>query len=397
MDRTHAVDNVAVLPAPAPAGTPGYYGPGTTVNHEDMNGFKEALCVPLEDGGVTLDKDNYTQFATLLSGVHGIVSSVRTNLATTGASTYDKKAAMAVEGAVCTGIDTAAIAGKTQTVSQNYSAAIAGQSQTIGATHSIALAGTSQTVNGATSAAVAGTGQTVTGNQAAAIAGVAQNVKNAQSSAMAGNNQIITSGAASVISGQYYELVDNYCIASGYGTSAPANHGDGLTNKNLSHYLNAQTGEVRHLGDLKIGGNVNDGTGYLFKAEATTGLTYQPKLKKTSAVTINGGVSAAAIAWADYANEPTIEIEYQITCTNAGGETVNHGTAIQLALPASWPVEHVQSISNHIGAGVSGAYWHANVDCTANTVDLYLSGANAAYAAGATQTINLILHRCDPT
>lgn len=367
MNRTRAVDNVAVMPAPSGSThAPGYIDVGTTSDVEWANGLTEAVCRPLEDGGVTLDTDDYDQFAVLLSGVHGTVSAVRTTLATVAVSTNSKQVASAVTDAICSG---------------TFSQCNAGREQTASGASSQCNAGLEQTASGTSSQCNAGDQLIASGGYCQAEAGV----------------ELDNSGNYSKLAcGKYAELIDDTCFAMGYAVAAPVNFHDGLTNKNLTHYFNCLTGEARHESHLKVGGSVDTGVGATFKVIGSTGLTYQPKLKKTSTVTINGGVSAAAIAWADYADEPTIEIEYQIRCTSAG-ETVNHGTAIQLALPASWPVEHTQTINNHIGGGVSGAYWHANVDCTANTVDLYLSGANAAYANGATQTVNLILHRCDPT
>lgn len=270
MDRTKAIDNVAVRPAPSGSThAAGYFADGTTVEAEFLNGVMDSLVVPLEDGGITPDTDDYEQFAKLLSGVHGIVSSVRTTLATVAVTTKSKQAAIAAESALCSAIDNAAIAGKTQAVTGNYCAAIAGQGQSVGAgTHSAALAGTSQTVTGGACAALAGVAQTVTGLSCAAIAGTEQTVGNDEALAAGGNHQITSGGACVVLGGQYYENIDNNCVCGGYGTSAPSNFGDGLTNKNITWKLHNDTGNAEFEGEVKVGCNVDDGTGTNTKLEA---------------------------------------------------------------------------------------------------------------------------------
>jgi len=263
MDRTKAIDSVAVRPAPSGSThAAGYFDDGTTVEAEWMNGVQDSLVIPLEDGGITPDTDDYEQFATLLSGVHGIVSSVRTTLATLAVTTKSKQAAIAAESALCSAIDNAVIAGKTQAVTGNYCAAIAGQGQSVGAgTHSAAVAGTSQTVTGGACAALAGVTQTVTGSSCAAIAGTEQTVGNGDALAAGGNHQITSGGACAVLGGQYYENIDDYCVAGGYGAAAPANFGDGLTNKNITWKLHDDTGNAEFAGKIA---NVTPGSDVVF-------------------------------------------------------------------------------------------------------------------------------------
>ena len=149
MDRTKAIDNVAVRPAPSGSThAAGYFDDGTTVEAEFLNGVMDSLVVPLEDGGITPDTDDYEQFAKLLSGVHGIVTDVRSDLATTGASTHSKRVASAAVNAIADGTYSQCNAGWSQTVHGTYSQCNAGMNQTAYGNSSHFNAGHNQTSDG---------------------------------------------------------------------------------------------------------------------------------------------------------------------------------------------------------------------------------------------------------
>ena len=232
MDRTKALDNVAVRPAPSGSThAAGYFDDGTTVEAEWMNGVQDSLVIPLEDGGITPDTDDYEQFATLLSGVHGIVTDVRSDLATTGASTYSKRVASAALNAIANGTCSQCNAGMFQTANGDYSQCNAGVSQTADGLYSQCNAGAFQTANGDFSQCSAGERQNNSGRH------------------------------ASVIGGKFFENIDDNCVCGGYGTSAPANFGDGLTNKNVKWKLHNNTGNAEFAGKIA---NVTPGSDVVF-------------------------------------------------------------------------------------------------------------------------------------
>lgn len=358
-NRVTTADRLAVMPAPiAAAATPGYNGPLTEISYEQVNGLQEAVCVPLEDGGVTLDKDNYTQFATLLSGVHGTISSIRTALATVATSTVSKQAASAVANAVCSGSYSQCNAGRDQTASGFQTQCNAGNLQVASSVCSQCNAGQFQTVSGQDSQCNAGVHQAVNGNFSQCNAGQFQTASGDNCQCSAGLYQCNSGTRASVIGGQYYELVDDNCIASGYGTSAPANHGDGLTNKNLSHYLNAQTGEARHKGTVNIGGNVDAGTGATIVLAGATGditatgdLTVGGEIKGagTDPLAIGSSVellfedTTASVDWATsaadheaasplvtYTDAPVVEITVTVANSDSGTHDIEMGSSLLL-------------------------------------------------------------------
>ena len=268
MNRTRAVDNVAVLPAPTGnTHAAGYFDVGTTVDHEQMNMMQEAIVRPLEDGGVTPDTDNYDQFAVLLSGVHGIVTDVRSNLATTGASTYSKRAASAVLNAFADGDYSQCNAGVSQAANGDYSQCNAGVYQHAGGDCSQCNAGTDQTAHGFCSQCNAGKDQTADGNY---------------SQCNAGMYQINFGEYASVIGGKYFENIDNNCVCGGYGAAAPANHGDGLTNKNIKWKLHNDTGNAEFAGDVQVEGKIKNAAG--------ADVTFDDGIDVEGAVTAQGGL-----------------------------------------------------------------------------------------------------------
>jgi hypothetical protein len=77
----------------------------------------------------------------------------------------------------------------------------------------------------------------------------------------AGSEQYNFGSRASIVGGQYVENVDDNCVCGGYGTSAPADFGDGQTNKNIKWKLHNDTGNAEFAGKIA---NVTPGSDVVF-------------------------------------------------------------------------------------------------------------------------------------
>ena len=267
MNRTRAADNVAVRPAPTGAThAPGYYAPGTTVLHEDMNMMLDGFCIPLEDGGVVLDTDNYEQFATLLGGVHAIASNIRSDLETTGVTTVATQGAVACANTICSGARSFAGGGKNNVNSQAYAASLGGLDNTNSSGASASLGGEANTNSKLYSASVGGNVNTNDGQSSASLGGT-HNFTTGDRSASIGGYTSYNSGDRAVnCASQYAENIDDNCAFGGYGASAPANHGDGLTNKNIKWKLHNDTGNAEFSGEVTATGGLSTVTPSKFVA-----------------------------------------------------------------------------------------------------------------------------------
>ena len=87
MHRVDTSTAVAVMPAPAAQGSPGFFSagnpstgtPATIPGEAWFNSIQEEICNAIEDAGITLDKSDNTQLRTLLRQIGmpaGIVTSV---------------------------------------------------------------------------------------------------------------------------------------------------------------------------------------------------------------------------------------------------------------------------------------------------------------------------------
>lgn len=105
MYRTDADGSVAVMPTPAPIGTPGFYGPGnpsvgqqaTVVSHEHLNAMQEEIAAVVEDVGIVLDKDDPTQLLAAVRLLTGIPSNPAA-VTTTDATVTDLATVAVAEG-----------------------------------------------------------------------------------------------------------------------------------------------------------------------------------------------------------------------------------------------------------------------------------------------------------
>jgi hypothetical protein len=310
-NRVTTADRLAVIPAPiAAAATPGYNGPLTEISYEQINGLQEAFCVPLEDGGVTLDKDNYTQFATLLSGVHGIVSNVRGGFDSfTVASTHAKKVLLAATN--CTASGNGSVVCGAENISLGTNCLAFGEKCGQGGVGSIV-----------------------------------------------GGYHVSSTGSGAALFGREAELVDSHVLAIGYSAAPiiPA----GAANQGIAHYLNAQTGEARHKGTVNIGGNVDAGTGATIVLDGATGdVTVSGEIKGagTDPLAIGSAVemlvdtsATGTVDWATAAAEieaalvaiivtdvPFVEIALTLSNSDSSTHDIEMGSSILLDIASINP------------------------------------------------------------
>ena len=320
----HKIDTpnaVAVMPEAAAAGTPGWFDDTnplaiTELDADWHNMVQASVTVPVTDHGVALDKANVNQMAEVLSGVHGIVTDVRSNLATTGASTTSKRVASAVLDAKVDG---------------DYSQCNAGADQTAHGDCSQCNAGWDQTANGVYSQCNAGADQIADGECSQCNAGAVQTANGHCSQCNAGLQQYNFGARASVIGGKYFENIDDNCVCGGYGTSAPADFGDGQTNKNIKWKLHNDTGKAEFAGDVQVEGKIKNAAG--------ADVTFDDGIDVEGAVTAQGGLKiateATSAAWDTDHWEVTLASRAALITIDFSAHNLASGGSVTLDIAAA--------------------------------------------------------------
>jgi hypothetical protein len=273
----HKIDTataVTTRPVAAAAGTPGWFTDADPLNptHLDAdwcNSQQAAVTTTVEDSGESLDKADINQFSRIVSGVHGIVTDVRSDLATTGASTPSKRAASAVTDAIA---------------DRNYSQCNAGSNQTAHGTYSQCNAGEYQHNSGE---------------------------------------------RASLIGGKYCENIDDDCVCGGFGSSAPAGFRDGLTNKNVKWKVHNDSGNAEFEGDVTVGGEIKgEGTDPLAIGSSVEVL-FEDETASVDWATSAADHEAASLL-ISYTDAPIIEITVTVANSDSSAHDIEMGSSLLL-------------------------------------------------------------------
>jgi hypothetical protein len=257
------------------------------------------------------------------------------------------------------GINSASSGGDQNTNSGAGSASSGGINNTNSSINSASSGGSYNTNNGINSTSSGGSNNTNSGAGSASSGG-SYNTNSGAGSASSGGSYNTNSGELScVIGGQYYELADDYCFATGYNTSLTPSG----ANQNLSHYFNAQTGEVRHLGNFKVGGNVNDGTGAKVVITASSGDIHTKGGLRVGGDANNGTGAKCTIT------ATTGAIQTDSTVTAGEGFKTTHSSITAVDVTGGWDLGDVDA------SGSVAIPFNLKNLMTGNSIDVTFTGA----------------------
>jgi hypothetical protein len=257
------------------------------------------------------------------------------------------------------GAGSASSGGINNTNSGINSASSGGDQNTNSGAGSASSGGSNNTNSGINSASSGGSNNTNSGSGSASSGGD-QNANSGLYSASSGGSNNTNSGVLScVIGGQFYELADDYCFATGYNTSLTPSG----ANQNLSHYFNAQTGEARHKGTVKIGGNINDGTGAKVVITASSG-----DIHTKGDLQVNGKIKNAAGANVVFDDGIDVEEDIQVRgkIKNADGADVvfDDGVTIEGGITTVAPPKFVAAYD------LTDMRWEVTIDAIGGIIEI---------------------------
>lgn len=344
----HKIDTenaVATMPVAAAAGTPGWFTDADPLNptHLDAdwcNSQQAAVTTTVEDSGESLDKADINQFSRIVSGVHAIMSEIRSTVASVKNSTVAKMALIASRLSSVGGDRSAVIASDDcdiASASTHEAACVASKTCAIEGYRTAAVASANSSVTDEEAAVVASDGCTVGGRDAATVGCFNTTVDAGSKGAVAlaaSDSRILAKAGAAVMAayhaiqsanlalllGSYCENVDENCLAGGHGTSAPADHGDGLTNKNIKWKLHSDSGNAEFEGDVTAGGT--------FGGPADAPL---PVTKRALTASVDWATSAAEIEGSpvvSYEDSTEVEITLTIANSDSGPHDVEMGSTV---------------------------------------------------------------------
>jgi len=244
-----------------------------------------------------------------------------------------------------------------------------------------------------------GGSNTNSGFESASLGGYS-NANSGNYSASTGGANSCNSGArASVHGGQYYENIDDNCVCGGYGAAAPADFGDGRTNKNIKWKLHNDTGNAEFVGDVQVEGKLKNAAsadvvfddGVEVEADLTVGGNLNLVIDEDSG-TCDWASSAEFIessALVSYVSGPLYELTVVVSNSdNPGTHDIDPGSTILL----DWtPPAGRTLISGHVKntAGTTnaqkGARW--SVGETLDVADADASKIAVTYVGKTTITM----------
>lgn len=324
-DRVHATNSSPTPPAPVTDGLTGrHFGPGTNVPHRFLEGLQESNVRPIEDAGETPDINDYDQTANLLSGVHAILSEIRSTLAAAKNTTVAKMALIASRLSSVGGDRCAVIASDNcdiDSASTHESACLAAKKCILSGYRTAAVASEGCTVDSVDSAVVGCFDVTAPpGAEGAVGVGSSESkVLSKVSAILIAAYKACQGATLAVLFGRYCENVDDDCLAGGYGTSLPTGWGDGLTNKNLFWKIFHRTGKFEAAGSF--GGFAN---------------APLPLTKRVLSTTVNWNTADAdhdvASPVVDYTDSSVVEVTLTIDNGDIASHDFEMGSSILMAI-----------------------------------------------------------------